>query len=185
MSPLHGTGRDIPDEYFDSTIGCKIGPRSSLAEAHVDTRVWCHPLEVSCRVPAGSRLAGPARSSCPTWRVRLHSTTASGGSTVHQPVTPAPGVRDHCPHNLQTPRKAALVVDGCPSQEEASSHTGQALKQPGVLMCGMERHRTDRASLPRSAALLTVNGTFRATARFCSARRCPRPWPPEGQMGFM
>ena len=26
---------------------------------------------------------------------------------------------------------------------------------------------------------LTVNGTCRAAARFCSARRCPRPWPPE------
>ena len=31
---------------------------------------------------------------------------------------------------------------------------------------------------------LTVNGTCRAVGRFCSARRCPRPWPPEGQMGF-
>ena len=26
-----------------------------------------------------------------------------------------------------------------------------------------------------------ANNTFRDAARFCSARRCPRPWPPEGQ----
>ena len=32
--------------------------------------------------------------------------------------------------------------------------------------------------------LLTFNGTCRAAARFCSARRCPRPWPPEGQVDF-
>ena len=30
--------------------------------------------------------------------------------------------------------------------------------------------------------MLTVNGTCRAAGRFCSARRCLRPWPPEGQM---
>ena len=37
-------------------------------------------------------------------------------------------------------------------------------------------------ALPRVS---TVNGTFRAADRFCSARRCPRPRPPEGQMDFM
>ena len=31
--------------------------------------------------------------------------------------------------------------------------------------------------------LLTVNCICRTAARFCYAGRCPRPWPPEGQMG--
>ena len=30
--------------------------------------------------------------------------------------------------------------------------------------------------------MLTVNCICRTTARFCYAGRCPRPWPPEGQM---
>ena len=30
--------------------------------------------------------------------------------------------------------------------------------------------------------VLTVNCMCRAAARFCYAGRCPRPWPPEGQM---
>ena len=32
---------------------------------------------------------------------------------------------------------------------------------------------------------LTVNCICRTAARFCYAGRCPRPWPPEGQMVYV
>ena len=53
--------------------------------------------------------------------------------------------------------------------------------QNSALQEGAERRRTSGAS---SALPLTVNCICRTAARFCYAGRCPRPWPPEGQMGF-
>ena len=49
----------------------------------------------------------------------------------------------------------------------------------------LDVHMLDHITYKVHHGCLTVNGTFRAAARFCSARRCPRPRPPEGQVGFM
>ena len=73
---------------------------------------------------------------------------------------------------------SALGVRGNTRQKSGSQQTD------GMILFRIVHTRT--ISLRKVwCRLLTVNGTFRAAARFCSARQCPRPWPPEGQMGLM
>ena len=115
-------------------------------------RLTCRVGMTARRRVAAAPMAWRARAS--KCRLRQPSCTIASASRFLAPSTSPPTV--------------------CSSLERSFElHRTRAGGQPPP--------RTHTAEHTHTAArILTVNGTCRAADRFCSARRCPQPWPPEG-----